>query len=117
MKGEGFAVDASVLEANASRYHGKPPEELDWSDKQRQRCAVGACDGQCPSSSPNADVRAAPKGEPSATDLRCGNKVPSFRYLRSVSQSQLSALRGEQRIALGYGSRGHLRAVVKQRIG
>jgi transposase len=27
VKGEGFAVDASVLEANASRYHGKAPEE------------------------------------------------------------------------------------------
>ena len=25
VKGEGFAVDASVLEANASRYHGKAP--------------------------------------------------------------------------------------------
>jgi len=23
VKGEGFAVDASVMEANASRYHGK----------------------------------------------------------------------------------------------
>ena len=40
VKGEGFAVDASVLEANASRYHGKPPEELDWTDAQRQRRAV-----------------------------------------------------------------------------
>ena len=37
VKGEGFAVDASVLEANASRYHGKAPDELEWSDKQRQR--------------------------------------------------------------------------------
>jgi hypothetical protein len=36
VKGEGFAVDASVIEANASRSHGKAPEELDWSDKQRQ---------------------------------------------------------------------------------
>jgi transposase len=26
VKGEGFAVDASVMEANASRYHGKAPE-------------------------------------------------------------------------------------------
>jgi len=33
VKGEGFAVDASVLEANASRYYGKAPEELDWSEK------------------------------------------------------------------------------------
>ena len=40
VKGEGFAVDASVLEANASRYHGKAPEELDWSEQQRQRRAV-----------------------------------------------------------------------------
>jgi transposase len=24
VKGEGFAVDASVMEADASRYHGKP---------------------------------------------------------------------------------------------
>jgi hypothetical protein len=40
VKGEGFAVDASVMEANASRYHGKTPEELDWTDAQRQKRAV-----------------------------------------------------------------------------
>ncbi|MFA5958559.1 hypothetical protein [Hyphomicrobium sp.] len=40
VKGEGFAVDASVLEANASRYHGKAPEELEWTEKQRQTRAV-----------------------------------------------------------------------------
>src|SRR6202166_3009431 len=40
VKGEGFAVDASVMEANASRYHGKAPDELDWTDAQRQRRAV-----------------------------------------------------------------------------
>jgi transposase len=28
VKGEGFAVDASVMEANASRYHGKAPDEM-----------------------------------------------------------------------------------------
>jgi hypothetical protein len=28
------------LEANASRYHGKPPAELDWTDAQRQKRAV-----------------------------------------------------------------------------
>src|ERR1700680_2773810 len=32
VKGEGFAVDASVMEANASRYHGKALDELDWTD-------------------------------------------------------------------------------------
>jgi hypothetical protein len=40
VKGEGFAVDATVIEANASRYHGKAPDELDWSDAQRQQRAV-----------------------------------------------------------------------------
>jgi hypothetical protein len=40
VKGEGFAVDASVMEANASRYHGKAPDELDWTDAQRQKRAV-----------------------------------------------------------------------------
>lgn len=40
VKGEGFAVDASVIEANASRYHGKAPGELEWTDTQKQRRAV-----------------------------------------------------------------------------
>src|SRR4029077_14379242 len=40
VKGGGFAVDASVMEANASRYHGKAPDELDWTDAQRQKRAV-----------------------------------------------------------------------------
>jgi transposase len=39
VKGEGFAVDASVMEANASRYHGKAPDELDWTERQRQKRA------------------------------------------------------------------------------
>lgn len=42
VKGEGFAVDASVMEANASRYHGKAPHELEWTDEQKQRRAVSA---------------------------------------------------------------------------
>src|SRR5271155_436648 len=40
VKGEGFAVDASVMEANASRFHGKAPDELEWTDAQRQKRAV-----------------------------------------------------------------------------
>ncbi len=38
--GEGFAVDASVIEADASRYHGKAPDEIDWSAQERQTRAV-----------------------------------------------------------------------------
>jgi transposase len=40
IKGEGFAIDASVIEADASRYHGKAPDEIDWSAPKRQTRAV-----------------------------------------------------------------------------
>jgi transposase len=40
VKGEGFAVDASVIEANASRYHGKAPDELDSKPKQRPKAML-----------------------------------------------------------------------------
>jgi transposase len=40
VKGEGFAVDASVMEADASRYHGKAPDEIDWAAPERQTRAV-----------------------------------------------------------------------------
>jgi IS5 family transposase len=40
IKGEGFAVDASVMEANASRYHGKAPDEVVWAEPERQTRAV-----------------------------------------------------------------------------
>jgi transposase len=40
VSGEGFAVDASVLEADASRYQGTAPEEIDWSDPKLDTRAV-----------------------------------------------------------------------------
>jgi hypothetical protein len=40
VKGEGFAVDASVMEANASRYHGKAPDEIAWAEPEHQTRAV-----------------------------------------------------------------------------
>lgn len=84
VKGEGFAVDASVLEANASRYHGKAPEELDWSDKQRQRRAVAeylaALDE---TAEPNPD-RKTPKvispSDPSSAWTAKANKRVQFGY-------------------------------------
>src|SRR5215468_2884551 len=52
VKSEGFAVDASVIEADASRYHGVAPNEADWSKPERQTRAVreylGSLDGQEP---------------------------------------------------------------------
>ena len=84
VKGVGFAVDASVLEANASRYHGKPPEELDRSDKQRQRRAVAeylaAIDD---TAEPNPD-RKTPKvispSDPASAWTAKANKRVQFGY-------------------------------------
>jgi transposase len=84
VKGEGFAVDASVLEANASRYHGKAPDEIDWTDKQRQTRAVAeylaALDE---TAEPNPD-RKAPKvispSDPSSAWTAKANKRVQFGY-------------------------------------
>jgi len=38
--GEGFAIDASVMEADASRYHGIAPDEIDWTDPKLNSRAV-----------------------------------------------------------------------------
>ena len=84
VKGEGFAVDASVLEANASRYHGKAPEELDWTDKQRQTRAIAeylaALDE---AAEPNPD-RKVPKvispSDPSSAWTAKANKRVQFGY-------------------------------------
>ena len=84
VKGEGIAVDARVLETNASRYHGKAPEELDWTEKQRQRRAVAeylaALDE---TTEPNPD-RKVPKvispSDPSSAWTAKANKRVQFGY-------------------------------------
>ena len=67
VKGEGFAVDASVMEANASRYHGKPPDEIDWSVPERQTRAVAEFlaslddeDPECRSQAAKGDLAGGP---------------------------------------------------------
>jgi transposase len=42
VKGEGFAVDARVMEADARRYPGEAPDEIDWSGPERQTRPVAA---------------------------------------------------------------------------
>ena len=60
VKGEAFAVDASVMEADASRYHGKAPDEIDWSVPERQTRAVAEFLGAPDDEDPDAD-RKVPK--------------------------------------------------------
>jgi transposase len=83
VKGEAFAVDASVIEADASRYHGKAPDEIDWSAPERQTRAVAEFLGALDDEDPNAD-RKPPKVispvDPCSAWTAKANKRVQFGY-------------------------------------
>ena len=83
VKGEGFAVDASVMEADASRYHGVAPEEADWSAPQRQTRAVAEFLGALDDDDATAD-RKPPKvislSDPCSAWTAKANKRVQFGY-------------------------------------
>ena len=80
--GEGFAIDASVLEADASRYHGIAPDEIDWTDPALNSRAVREyLAGLDPEPDPN---RATPKvlspSDPASAWTAKANKRVQFGY-------------------------------------
>ena len=83
IKGEGFAIDASVMEANASRYHGKAPGEIDWSAPERQTRAVAEFLSGLDNEDTDAD-RKLPKvislSDPCAAWTAKANKRVQFGY-------------------------------------
>jgi transposase len=83
VKGEGFAVDASVMEADASRYHGHAPGEIDWSLPERQTRAVVEFLSGLDDADPNAD-RKLPKvispTDPCSAWTAKANKRVQFGY-------------------------------------
>jgi transposase len=83
VKGEGFAVDASVMEANASRYHGQAPGEIDWSTPGRQTRAVVEFLSSFDDETPDAD-RKLPKvispTDPCSAWTAKANKRVQFGY-------------------------------------
>jgi len=83
VKGEGFAVDASVMEADASRYHGVTPEEADWSAPEHQTRAVAEFLGALDDDDPTAD-RKPPKvislSDPCSAWTAKANKRVQFGY-------------------------------------
>ena len=83
VKGEGFAVDASVMEANASRYRGKAPDEIDWAQSGRQSRAVAEYLASLEHEEPNPD-RKSPKvislSDPSSAWTAKANKRVQFGY-------------------------------------
>ncbi|MGZ9083604.1 MAG: IS1182 family transposase [Rhodoplanes sp.] len=83
VKGEGFAVDASVMEADASRYRGKAPDEIDWSLPERQTRAAEEFLAGLDDEDPDAD-RNPPKvislSDPCSAWTAKANKRVQFGY-------------------------------------
>ena len=105
VKGEGFAVDASVLEANASRYHGKPPAELDWTDAQRQKRAVAeylaAIDAEAQSTEA-ADRSSDTDSDPETPrQRRAERKAP--KVIPPSDPSSAWTAKANKRVQFGYG--------------
>lgn len=104
VKGEGFAVDASVIEANASRYHGKGPDEIEWTEKQRQKRAVAeylaALEAEVPIESDAPDDNDG--GGPERKSPRRHERQPPKVISPSDPQSAWTA-KANKRVQFGYG--------------
>jgi transposase len=85
IKGEGFAVDASVIEADASRYHGIEPEKIDWDVVER----------------PSRAVREYLEALDSAEELEAGRKAP--KVISPSDPASAWTAKANKRVQFGYG--------------
>ncbi len=82
--GEGFAVDASVIEANASRFARLEGAGIDWTDEQRARRPVreylAALEGENAPTNPDRAPKALSPTDPSAAWTTRGRNKVMFGY-------------------------------------
>jgi transposase len=92
VKGEGFAVDASVIEANASRFKRVEGAEIDWTNKQRARRPVreylAALDSEDTPTNPERAPKALSPTDPAAAWTTRGRHKVMFGY--SLDQPPMS---------------------------
>ena len=105
VKGEGFAVDASVMEANASRYHGKAPNELEWTDAQRQKRAVAEYLAGLEAEARSSDELDGGNGGGDGSDVerqpRSDRKQP--KVISPSDPSSAWTAKANKRVQFGYG--------------
>jgi len=81
---EGFAVDASVIEADASRFQRVEGPEIDWSDQQLSRRAIkdylDALESENPPINPKQKPKALSPTDPSAAWTTRGRHKVMFGY-------------------------------------
>jgi len=82
--GEGFAVDASVIEADASRFQRVEGAEIDWSEEQLARRAikeyVDALESENAPTNPNRKPKALSPTDPTAAWTTRGRHKVMFGY-------------------------------------
>jgi len=82
--GEGFAVDASVIEADASRFQRVEGSEVDWTPEQRARRPVqeylSALESETPPVIPDQPPKAMSPSDPSAAWTTRGRHKVMFAY-------------------------------------
>jgi transposase len=82
--GEGFAVDASVIEANASRFQRVEGAEVDWTPEQRASRPVqeylSALESENPPINPDQPPKAMSPSDPSAAWTTRGRHKVMFGY-------------------------------------
>jgi transposase len=82
--GEGFAVDASVIEANASRFQRVEGSEVDWTPEQRARRPVqeylAALESETPPVNPDRPPKAVSPSDPAAAWTTRGRHKVMFGY-------------------------------------
>ncbi len=102
VKGEGFAVDASVMEANASRYHGKAPDELDWTDAQRQKRAVAEYLAGLEAEAQDQEGKDNRSGGSDATPTAKPDRKPP-KVISPSDPSSAWTAKANKRVQFGYG--------------
>ncbi len=96
VKGEGFAVDASVIEADASRFQRIKGSEVDWTEEQLAsrpvREYLAALDGEQSPTNPERKPKALSPTDPTAASTTRGrNKVMfghSLNYLIDMEHAK-----------------------------
>jgi transposase len=82
--GEGFAVDASVIEADASRFQRVEGSEVDWTEKQLRRRAIreflDALESEAPPINPDQPPKALSPTDPAAAWTTRGRHKIMFGY-------------------------------------
>ena len=82
--GEGFAVDASVIEADASRYKRVEGSAVDWSDRQKAgrpvREYLSALDTEASPNNPDQQPKALSPSDPAAAWTTRGRNKVQFAY-------------------------------------